>query len=208
MGIYLFRAKCSIITYKINNKVSNLEVGVLEDIGGCVKVLDLLERAHDLLPDHAALLIHQLYGGSLSIMGHTVPHLNKSLLIAHCDDHSFTHHHVELVLVILHTEHHGHGLANLDNAAHLTGIGALTNLQQILCILTNSLLHQKWECDLNLHPASEIVPEEVGGDGVQHVHLVRLEGDRLLIEVIPGIHIGVRYLSGILHCNLMFSSNQ
>ena len=173
-----------------NNKVSNLEVSVLEDIGGGVKVLDLLEGAHDLLPDHAALLIHQLYGGPLSIMGHTVPHLNKSLLvlIAHCDDHSFTHHHVELVLVILHPEHHGHGLANLDNAAHFTGIGALTNLQQILCTLANSLL-QKWECDLNLHPASEIVPEEVGGDGVQHVHLVRLEGDRLLIEVIPGIHI-------------------
>ena len=39
--------------------------------------------------------------------------------------------------------------------------------------------------DLDLHPAAEVVPEEVGGDGVEHVHLVRLEGDRLLVEVVP-----------------------
>ena len=71
----------------VHNKVSNLEVGVLEDIGGGVKVLDLLEGTHDLLPDHAALLIHQLYGGPLAIMGHTVPHLQTSLLvlIVHCN---------------------------------------------------------------------------------------------------------------------------
>ena len=113
----------------VHNKGSNLKVGVLEDVGGGVKVLDLLEGAHNLLPDHAALLIHQLYGRPLAIMGHTVPHLNTSLLlIVHCDDHSVTHHHVKLILVILHTEHHGHGLSNLDDAAHLTGIGALTNL--------------------------------------------------------------------------------
>ena len=62
--------------------------------------------------------------------------------------------------------------------------------------------------DLDLHPAAEVVPEEVGGDGVEHVHLVRLEGDRLLVEVIPEIHIWVKYLSEILHCNLMLLSNQ
>ena len=39
--------------------------------------------------------------------------------------------------------------------------------------------------DLDLHPAAEVVPEEVGGDGVEHVHLVRLESDRLLVEVVP-----------------------
>ena len=39
--------------------------------------------------------------------------------------------------------------------------------------------------DLDLHPAAEVVPEEVGGDGVEHVHLVRLEGDSLLVEVVP-----------------------
>ena len=46
-----------------------------------------------------------------------------------------------------------------------------------------------FECYLNLHPASEVVPKEVGSDGVQHVHLIRLEGDCLLIEVIPEVHI-------------------
>ena len=39
--------------------------------------------------------------------------------------------------------------------------------------------------DLDLHPAAEVVPEEVSGDRVEHVHLVRLEGDRLLVEVVP-----------------------
>ena len=57
---------------------SYLEVGILEDIGSGVKVLDLLEGTHDLLPDHTALLIHQLDGGPLAIMGHTVPHLHRS----------------------------------------------------------------------------------------------------------------------------------
>ena len=41
--------------------------------------------------------------------------------------------------------------------------------------------------DLDLHPAAEVVPQEVGGDRVEHVHLVRLEGDRLLVEVVPGV---------------------
>ena len=40
--------------------------------------------------------------------------------------------------------------------------------------------------DLNLHPAAEVVAEEVGGHGVQHVHLVGLERHSLLVEVIPG----------------------
>ena len=39
--------------------------------------------------------------------------------------------------------------------------------------------------DLDLHPAAEVVPEEVGGDGVEHVHLVRLERHRLLVKVVP-----------------------
>ena len=39
--------------------------------------------------------------------------------------------------------------------------------------------------DLDLHPAAEVVPEEVGGDGVEHVHLVRLERHSLLVKVVP-----------------------
>ena len=38
-------------------------------------------------------------------------------------------HHVELVLVVLNTEDHGHGLADLDNTAHLAGVRSLANLQ-------------------------------------------------------------------------------
>ena len=61
-----------------------LEVCVGQNVGGGVKVLDLLEGRHDLLPDHAAALVHQLYGRPLPVVRHAV-----------------THHHVELVLVVL-----------------------------------------------------------------------------------------------------------
>ena len=52
-------------------------------------------------------------------------------------EHNYTNHHVKLVLVILHTKHHGHGLSDLDNAAHLTGIGAFSNLQKIFYMYVN-----------------------------------------------------------------------
>ena len=38
---------------------------------------------------------------------------------------------------------------------------------------------------LDLHPTSEVVPEEVCGHGVEHVDLVGLEGYGLLVKVIP-----------------------
>ena len=38
---------------------------------------------------------------------------------------------------------------------------------------------------LDLHPAAEVVAEEVGCDRVEHVHLVGLEGHGLLVEVVP-----------------------
>ncbi len=60
-------------------------------------------------------------------------------------------HHVELVLVVLDAEHHGHGLADLDDARHLRGVRALP--------------------DLDLHPAAEVVAKEVGRHRVEHVHL-------------------------------------
>ena len=44
--------------------------------------------------------------------------------------HTVSDHHVELVFIILDTEDHGHGLTDLHNTAHLTGIRALANLDK------------------------------------------------------------------------------
>ena len=38
---------------------------------------------------------------------------------------------------------------------------------------------------LYLHPAPEVVPEEVCRDRIQHVHLIGLEGHGLLVKVVP-----------------------
>ena len=62
---------------------SNLEVGILKDICCGVKVLDLLEGTHDFLPDHTALLVYQLDGGPLAIVGDTVPHLDIIIISNH-----------------------------------------------------------------------------------------------------------------------------
>lgn len=42
------------------------------------------------------------------------------------------------------------------------------------------------EAYLDLHPALQVVAEEVGGHGVEHVDGERPEGDRLLVIVVPG----------------------
>jgi hypothetical protein len=39
---------------------------------------------------------------------------------------------------------------------------------------------------LDLHPALQVVAQEVGSDGVHHVDVERPEGDRLLVVVVPG----------------------
>ena len=65
-------------------ELERLEVGVTDYRGRGAKVLDLLELGHDLGPGDAAQLVHQLDGGPLAVVSHTV-----------ADKH------VELVLVIL-----------------------------------------------------------------------------------------------------------
>merc|ERR1719507_2346928 len=129
-------------------ELEGLEVCVGEHIGSRVKVFHFLERTHDLLSDHTALLINQLDWSSLSVVRNTVPH-----------------HHVKLVLVVLNPEHHGHRLSDLHDPAHLACIRTLANLY--------------------LHPASQVVTKEVRRHWVQHVHLVRFEGDGFLVEVVP-----------------------
>ena len=88
-----------------------LEVCVGEDVGGGVKVLELLEGGHDLWPRDAALLVDELDGRALPVVRHAV-----------------AHHHVELVLVVLDAQHHRHRLADLDDASHLVGVRALPYL--------------------------------------------------------------------------------
>ena len=79
--------------------------------------------------------------------------------------HAVAHHHVELVLVVLDAEHHRHRLPDLDDARHLVGVRTLPHL--------------------DLHPAAQVVAQEVGRHRVQHVHLVRLERHSLLVKVVP-----------------------
>ena len=64
--------------------------------------------------------------------------------------HAVAHQHVELLLVVLDSQDHGHGLSDLDKAGHLTGPGSLS--------------------DLDLHPAADVVSSEIRPDHVQHVH--------------------------------------
>lgn len=73
--------------------------------------------------------------------------------------------HVELVLVVLDGEDHGHGLSDLDDPAHFARPRALAHL--------------------DLHPALEVITQEVGRHGVEHVHGERPERDRFLIIVVP-----------------------
>ena len=42
-----------------------------------------------------------------------------------------TDHHVELVLVVLDAQDHGHRLADLDDARHLAGVRSFANLRRI-----------------------------------------------------------------------------
>ena len=57
----------------------------------------------------------------------------------------------------------------------------------ILWIITTLVNDWILAC-LNLHPTSEIVSQEVCCDWVQHVDLIRLESDCLLVVVVPGKH--------------------
>lgn len=79
--------------------------------------------------------------------------------------HAVAHQHVELVLLVFNGQHHGHGLPDFHYPRHFGR--------------PRSLAH------LDLHPALQVVAQEVGSDSVQHVHLERLERDRLLVEIVP-----------------------
>ena len=114
-------------------ELERLEVGVAEHAGAGTEVLDLVELGHELGPGDAALLVHQLDGRPLAVMSHAV-----------------SDQHVELLLIVLDGEHHGHGLADLDEAGHLASPGTLA--------------------DLDLHPAANIVSSEVSTDNIQHVN--------------------------------------
>ena len=58
--------------------------------------------------------------------------------------------------------------------------------------------------DLDLHPAAEVVPEEVGGDRVEHVHLVRLERHGLLVKVVPARKVRQMSLSAAVPLRLHY----
>lgn len=83
-------------------ELERLEVCVGQHGGRRAEVLDLGEAAHQLGPRDAAALVHQLDRAPLAVVRETVPHQ-----------------HVELVLLVLDRQHHGHGLADLYDSCHL-----------------------------------------------------------------------------------------
>lgn len=129
-------------------ELEGLEVGVAQDGGAGAEVLDLVELGHELGPGHTAGLVHQLDGSALAIVSHAV-----------------SDQHVELLLVVLDSQDHRHGLSDLDQAGHLAGPGTLA--------------------DLDLHPAAHVVSGKVGSDNIQHVHGERSECYRFLVLVMP-----------------------
>lgn len=125
-----------------------LEVGVGEDRGRGAEVLYLGEAGHELGPGDAAPLVDELDRRPFAVVRHAVPH-----------------EHVELGVVVFDREHHGHGLADLDQARHLGRPRPLA--------------------DLYLHPAAYVVAGEVGPHHVQHVDGERAKRDGLLVQVVP-----------------------
>lgn len=97
------------------------------------------------------------------------------------------HQHVELVLVVFDSQYHRHGLTDLDDAGHLAGPRTLA--------------------DLYLHPTLQVVAEEVGGDGMQHIDLERPEGDRLLVEVVPSATQLPRLVPHLLHVRIVLHND-
>ena len=88
-----------------------LEMGVREDGSGGAKVFDLGESGHEFGSSDAALLVHQLDGRPLAVVGHAV-----------ADEH------VEFAVVVLDGQHHGHRLADLDQTRHFAGPRSLAHL--------------------------------------------------------------------------------
>lgn len=125
-----------------------------------------LSPRHNLWPDDATILIDQLNRRSLAVVGDAI-----------------SHQHVKLILVVLDSQHHRHGLADLHDAGHFAGPRTLA--------------------DLYLHPTLQVVAEKVGCNGVQHVDLERPEGDRLLVEVVPGTTQLSRLIPHFLHVRIV-----
>ena len=60
---------------------------------------------------------------------------------------------------------------------------------------------------LNLHPALEVVAEEVGGDGIDHVDGERSEGDRFLVVVVPGAAQAAGLIPHFLHQRVVLNDD-
>ena len=147
-----------------------LEVSVREDGSGSSEILDLGELGHELGSGDASLLVDELNGSALAVMSHAV-----------ADEH------VELVVVILDGQNHGHRLANLDKAGNLGSPGSLS--------------------DLNLHPASDVVSGKVSANDVQHVNGERSEGDGLLVLVVPRAPQLASLIPDLLNLGIVLDDN-
>lgn len=79
--------------------------------------------------------------------------------------HAVSYQHVEFVLVVFDGQNHCHCLSDLDDSTDFRSPRSLAYL--------------------NLHPALEIVSQEVGSHSVKHVNLEWTERYSFLVEVVP-----------------------
>ena len=93
-------------------ELEGLEVGVGQDGGTGTKVLNLGELGHELGSGDAALLVNQLNGSTFSVVSHAV-----------------TDQHVELLIVVLDGQDHGHGLTDLHKARNFRGPWTFSDLE-------------------------------------------------------------------------------
>lgn len=60
---------------------------------------------------------------------------------------------------------------------------------------------------MDLHPTLQVVAQEVGRDSVQHVHLERLERDRLLVEIVPRTPQLASLVPDLLHVRIVLDDD-
>jgi len=92
-------------------ELERLEVRVRQHGRACAEVLDLGKPGHEFAAGHATLLVHQLDGCPFSIVSHAV-----------------AHEHVELGVVVLDGQHHGHGLSDLHQPGDFGSPRSLADL--------------------------------------------------------------------------------
>lgn len=92
-------------------ELERLEMGVRQYRSAGAEVFDLCEPRHELAAGNATLLVHQLDGRPFAVVSHAVAHK-----------------HVKLGVVVLNSQHHGHGLSDFHQPGYFGSPRSLSNL--------------------------------------------------------------------------------